>query len=89
MDAVGTGGNLDRKFIKLHIDLLKNGSIISSEDFRRDTKRGLEVGACYTFERLLKSFANFAIKWTANQISIAENPGAREESAENKVEQDD
>ncbi len=70
-NANGGGAFSGQKFIKLHVDLLKDGVLISSKEFDRSTKGGsVFSGSCQVLEQLIKSFSILSVRWAMDEFAI-------------------
>ncbi len=77
MESFGSGGGVlaGEKAIKMHVDLLKDGKLISSKEFERSTKGGgLMSGSCQVLEQLIKSFSILSVRWAMDEFGIESAP---------------
>lgn len=87
-DAVGgsAGRYEGDRFVKMHVDLLRDGDVIGSKDFETKNNMVFIESSCQIFQQLVRSFAKESVKWTIGQISPDAKSDLVEKSTENKLD---
>jgi hypothetical protein len=74
-NVVGYGGGFftGEKGISAHVDLLKDGAVVASQDFAPQSSGGMPYsGSCRIFEGLIKSVSVLTVNWTIGQFQGVE-----------------
>lgn len=86
-DAVGgSAGRYDGdRLVKMHVDLMRDGDVISSKDFETKNNMVFIESSCQIFQQLVRSFAKDSVKWAIGQLSSDAKSDLVEKTAENKL----
>jgi hypothetical protein len=91
VDVVGFAGGMytGEKAISMHVDLFKEGQLISGKDFERHTSMtSLFSGSCDIFRKLSRSFSAISLRWAVEQLSIKrENKQSKKSKKRKKIKE--